>query len=84
LEGETGWYVPPTGWPDYRGTYTFDGETLTLQLVSDYEYEETITYHVLSADSDSLTIDNMYGTYLCQDMDVWALCDRLNVNTDAN
>lgn len=88
LEGESGWYVPPMGWPDYRGTYTYADRTLTMNLVNDYYLEQTIVYDAYIAEDGSLCVTEIVdgvthwsSCFIQEDLDVWALCERLGVDT---
>jgi len=88
MDGETGWYVPPMGWPSYRGTYTYEGGILTMQLEGDYYDERTKVYEAhITEDGNLFASDFVGGFYECiyieGNWDVWELCEKLDVDTRA-
>jgi len=88
IEGEQGWYVPPMGWPDYRGTYTYEDGILTMQLVGDYYDEITKVYEAHITEDGNLFATDFTGgtghTYLDRNCSVWELCEQLGVDTSAD
>ena len=88
-EGESGWYVPPMGYPGDHGTYSVSGNllvtTYTCSDVEEFDAPFVSTSSVLSLDGDSMVLDNEYGTFVKSEqyIEPLTLCGMLGVDTSA-
>lgn len=90
-EGATGWQGIPMGFPYYTGTYTLEGNTVTMSCTSD-TYEEfnppiVSTLKVVSFDAESGVFSNEMGeakyirNFPTNDPFVENLCAELGIDT---